>query len=1131
VPDLLTTLREAESWWALLRQPRYLLSFTGIIMVVAMAAGAGLYFGDWVSALAIGLAVLFIVIVIVFLFIILSVREQRVRDAGTQEGDDETATRKREEERQRQALATMEQRFGRALDELRRSRLGREGVHELPWLLVLGEPGCGKSTAIGDSGLDLPAEYAKLVSGGPTNDCDFWLSNEAVVLDTAGWLLDADSGHRRTAWRKLLKLVRKARRRPALEGLIVCLPVNSLLLRGAKQLEDDARKLRRRLNELKDALKVDLPIYVFVTKSDLLEGFVETAMHLPPMRLAEAFGWTNAERRFADAGDVVIEGLEQVRDRVDRFMPEMVMREPDPTRRRRVFLFPQEFAELTLSLATFVRRAFAPSVYDETPFLRGVYFTSGKREGTAVSAVLPRLGHEWAQGNVQEIAPGRGFFMKELFGEVIIPDRELALPTGRIGRLARRFILGSFALAALAAIALLGISFRGHQKGLARLEADARTLVAASASLPVLDRLRGTIQGEEQRAKARLARLGFERVFADGLTRAKRAYVFAFAREFEEPTKANLMGAVRRYDDNSFEALAELALDITWLASKAGFGLQGRPHLHKFAQITRNEQDQTSFTDGYDAFVLWASDAEIQQRTERERELLAGAAATLLDLTRLERWSELNVESHPPARYSDVGLPPPPPGVAEGVPGAYTRRTWEALVRGLIAGVDRSGGASRAALEQFRQSYIRRYENLWRQYVMDTPTPPSVDPSVKQSAYVRLVEQIADNVRADLPRDVPPPSYITTVTETRREKTREELAAEAAEAAAKAAEGTGESTPEPKAQADATPAAAAPAAAPEKEDVPPWRAYLQILDQVGADVQGAQIRDEVALDVAKKVAAKEPTSFRQSLDQVRALVAQGGDPQLEEKLREILSMPILNGFSVVLVKAMEAMDRRWVDQIAGKYPSDLSEPELKELYTPNSGALARFKKEVLGPFYLDGRPVGVLGDREMSFGPNFLDWLRAADRVQRAMFPGLGDAPKITVQIDGIPSRVVGGGVLVTRRDLTVICGQQSESFVYREGTGSYTFAWTPECQEVALRVWVRGGGGQDRELRPTRTWRGPLAFPRFFQEAQSQGGGRFQWTLRYPDEGAEIVIVYGMRTGESLLSIAHTPAPPTVRE
>ena len=105
-----------------------------------------------------------------------------------------------------------------------------------------------------------------------------------------------------------------------------------------------------------------------------------------------------------------------------------------------------------------------------------------------------------------------------------------------------------------------------------------------------------------------------------------------------------------------------------------------------------------------------------------------------------------------------------------------------------------------------------------------------------------------------------------------------------------------------------------------------------------------------------------------------------------------------------------------------------------------------------------------------------------------------------------------------------------TEAIEYREGTGRFQFDWSPACQEVVLRVWVREAGGSERELKPSKEWRGPLSFPTFIQEALPRGRDRFQWQLSY--SGApEVLVEYEVRGGEQLRNIRHVSPPRTVQE
>src|SRR5208337_1164595 len=231
----------------------------------------------------------------------------------------------------------------------------------------------------------------------------------------------------------------------------------------------------------------------------------------------------------------------------------------------------------------------------------------------------------------------------------------------------------------------------------------------------------------------------------------------------------------------------------------------------------------------------------------------------LLDLDRLEQWSANSSEGRGPVRYSEVGLPA---GENEAsVPGTYTHQSWDGFVKGLIAAVERAGGASPATLDAFKRAYVTRFDGNWRRYLMGTPLPAVSDAAVRNSPYLRLVDQIDSQTRADLPRSGPEPSWMGSLHSARTEQTK------------------------------------------DPKDTLAWPRYLQALDAVVQDVETAQAQPEAALDLAQRVARREQTSFRSALDLIHEMVPPGSDPQAAERIRQILAMPVLNGFSAVLESA------------------------------------------------------------------------------------------------------------------------------------------------------------------------------------------------------------------------------------
>ena len=84
--------------------------------------------------------------------------------------------------RSREEVDTLKERFEEALQVLKKTSRskGRPNIYELPWYIVIGPPGTGKTTALVNSGLNFPLaeKYGKeaLRGVGGTRNCDWWFT-------------------------------------------------------------------------------------------------------------------------------------------------------------------------------------------------------------------------------------------------------------------------------------------------------------------------------------------------------------------------------------------------------------------------------------------------------------------------------------------------------------------------------------------------------------------------------------------------------------------------------------------------------------------------------------------------------------------------------------------------------------------------------------------------------------------------------------------------------------------------------------------------------------------------------------------------------------------------------------------
>lgn len=365
-------------------------------------------------------------------------------------------------------VAIIRERFEEALTTLRdtifEGRKGNGYLFELPWYVIIGPPGAGKTTILKNSGLDFPLARkfgSDPVAGlGGTRHCDWWFTEQAVMIDTAGRYTTQESGNvvDRAAWRGFLDLLKAHRRRRPLNGIIIAISLSDILLQSEAERKRHVAALRSRLQELTQTFGIELPTYLLITKCDLIAGFTEFFDGLGEPQRAQVWGMTlphdqNLNTKLAEIFDQGFRGLVE---RLEALMPERAHSERGLARRGRIFVFPKEFASLRRDIGSFVHEVFKPSRFEAHSKLRGVYFTSGTQEGTPIDRVLAAFGRSFGLSGSQR-APfsgqGKAFFVNRLLTDVVFEEQGLV---GVDRKLERRLVMAQSAGYAVACALFLG---------------------------------------------------------------------------------------------------------------------------------------------------------------------------------------------------------------------------------------------------------------------------------------------------------------------------------------------------------------------------------------------------------------------------------------------------------------------------------------------------------------------------------------------------------------------------------------------------------------------------------------------------------------------------------------------------
>jgi type VI secretion system protein ImpL len=955
-----------------------------------------------------------------------------------------------------------------AIDALKRTRLGNKGgqaaLYALPWYVIIGPPAAGKTTALTQSNLGFispPGSGSSKVRGtAGTRNCDWWFSPHAILLDTAGRLATGEDD--RDEWLGFLDTLRRFRPRRPLEGVVVALSVEDLLSASETDLEETAKTLRARADEVMSRLEMVLPLYVMLTKVDLVGGFVDFWGDLPKNARGQTWGASfGFEEELEDPEHMVATEFDLLEKVLHARMLARLSTETMAENRARILQFPLEFANLKRPLATFIGQLCHSNPYQETPLLRGFYFSSGTQTGRQLDSVLANM----SRGFNLPAAPGAGqarqttpqsFFVTELFQRVIFPDRDLGLgSTSRAKRRMRRQAIG----AALVAVAVLfivipaAISYMQNSDLARSTERDAAQSLAiertpgagATATAGALDQLVSRVQLLE-RAAQEFSLYGYIGPYAapELLAAFKGVYLDRLRSLVKGSVQAQLLGDVRstadlqRMDSQNFQtSYDDLKLYLMLCKTEHLDAAWAAPRLSKvwartLGSTTSTEEEKLAAHAKYyvdaltaDPSFAWSCDAGA----------ISGAQGRLSSVPIEELrygWLVEAAKGVPPIRPDKVFFGPAAQYFNSRsnveVPGMYTALGWQKIKafldnpdtrlelepwvlgqKSLVESDTKVTGA-----DQLKQLYFQRFVKAWSEFIAGLQVVAPSDMKValnelqvisaSDGPYVRLFNVISENVKLDVSKP-------------------KSLAEQALEKGKQAA-------------AEKLPDAGDAGAPPPREISPVERAFQPMLvfgfgeGSAGkADVAPSKLSLYLAqlttlqasLQQLSETQADPGQQFDQALSStatsVQALLG-GLDVRTRMILEPLLMNPIRGSRKGVMNADFASLSESWKKEVweiystklAPRYPftdapAEVSLAEFTDFFRPETGLLWKFyATNLAGRLEKAGNGfVPKAAADALPFRPDFLQCLQIANEITDATFGG-AQAPSVPFGIKMHPA-------------------------------------------------------------------------------------------------------------------------------
>ncbi|WP_332847518.1 type VI secretion system membrane subunit TssM [Pseudomonas lactucae] len=954
--------------------------------------------------------------------------------------------------------------------------------NDLPWYLLIGAPGSGKTCLLAACGLQRTLERGE----GATACFDWHMADQAILLESAGrYLTQPDPSVDGAGWSALLDLLKARKRTRPLNGVVVTLAVETLLGSNEHDLDLHARHVRTRLQDIQQALHVDVPVYLVLTQADRLPGFIEF-FDTPHADVGEGvLGECIAP---GNAGIDIVRVREAFETLLQRLGAELIPRmhqERSLECRGRMLDLPRQVASIGERLCLFVESAFCAHRFERINGLRGFYLTCAGGGGR------------------------RAHFVQALFDQVIFAEAELAgLHRPERQRIRRRQRL--LALAASLVLAGAGViwthSYRVNHQRLGQL-ADlsfASALGQADtddglALLPLLDSRLAATQVFPALADASLFERGGLYQGEASRSRLTSAYEDALRQRLLPWVTALLEEQVRtRLDEREqlLEALrAYLMLnlperrDSAWLAQHLAAYLSVRYTGDASAQKRLNEHVSRLLAQPFVAPLN-------AQRVAQARQQLRGES--LADVVyRVLREQSRSLEPYRLAQARGFAA------VDQPIPGFYTKRYVQyfekqgpRLVNAIAQdnwvlgeAADLSALGLRQLMQALEQRYFTDYAHAWSEAIGRIRLQHSeslrqhaegiASLTSAQSPLVELLQQVRENTRLPTTSD------------------RFDAVTRQAGALGVAAQEVGSAVLFNPSANPATPDSARRALQRRFE---PLHLLLDAEQNPGADLmQALRLLDEWHLQLAalNREGAPEQAGFKMAKQRMEGQLPLLGDlrdaaARLPLPLKDWFDGIADDSWRLLLDEAYVHVNQRYQSEVYGfyakaiarRYPfnahagSDVALVDFQEFFKPRGG-MARFYDSYLRPFVsAEGNRyrLRAMDGRSLPLSRSLLDQLAKAQLIRQGFFTeDQGDwAVRFTLAPYSLDQAV--------SRALLSIGDQQLE---YRHGPiVSTAFQWPGDTHNGRSSLVLERGAQRPLGIEKSN---GPWSLFRFLDLLQSE--------------------------------------------
>ncbi|EDT2963772.1 type VI secretion system membrane subunit TssM [Salmonella enterica subsp. enterica] len=347
----------------------------------------------------------------------------------------------------------------RWLLRLQRHLDSRRYIWQLPWYIVTGPAGSGKTTLLRE-GFPSDIIYTPEIVRGAEQRLYLipHVGQQAVIFDTDGVLCEqTDNLLHRRLWEHMLGWLAGKRARQPLNGIILTLDLPDLLTADKHRREHLLQMLRSRLQDIRQQLHCQLPVYVVLTKLDLLSGFAALFQSLDKKARDSILGVTFTRRAHEneDWRGELNSFWQAWCDRMNQALPDLMLAQNHT--RSSLFSFSRQMQGGREQLVTLLDGLLDGENMDV--MLRGVYLTSSLQRGQVDDIFTQSAARQYHLVNsplttwpLVDTAP---YFTRNLFPQALLAEPNLAGESHAWLRYSRRRLTVFSVVSGVAALLLI----------------------------------------------------------------------------------------------------------------------------------------------------------------------------------------------------------------------------------------------------------------------------------------------------------------------------------------------------------------------------------------------------------------------------------------------------------------------------------------------------------------------------------------------------------------------------------------------------------------------------------------------------------------------------------------------------